>query len=229
MKGKMKKEKKIILIVALLIAIVAGAFAIYKVTSDKKSEEIQKETDKKNEEVKNSKESIKELNKELEKKLNTEFEDKIDIDYFEGSTNIELQNDGGILYITAGSYKSKVTDIDESIVQIVDAKNSCSLTSEDILILTEKGNLYKLAGGNTEQRLNKNIIAELKANKDVKLNLEKINNTDELVLGITVYYHYESCSTCGSGPVAIYTNREKYRLYDSLEEIVDFEAKITCP
>ena len=60
MKGKMKKEKKIILIVALLIAIVAGAFAIYKVTSDKKSEEIQKETDKKNEEVKNSKESIKE-------------------------------------------------------------------------------------------------------------------------------------------------------------------------
>lgn len=223
----MEKQKKTIIALVVLVVLAVSAFAAYKMTTKEGEKEEQKQNEtNKNEKI--SKESIEELSKKLTKNLNTKFETKIEIDYFEKSKNIELRNEDGKLYIAVSSYKSAVTDIDDKVVQIVDAKNSCSLTAQDILILTEKGDLYRLESGDTETRLSKDVKDNLKKNKEVTLKLEKLNSGDEKVLGISNYYHYKECYTCGSGPVAVYTSKEQYKEYDTFKE-VKIDEKVKCP
>ena len=54
--------------------------------------------------------------------------------------------DDGLYLVGDNGHKVKVNNFNEKVVVIKDADNDCALEYEDILILTEEGNLYLLEG-----------------------------------------------------------------------------------
>lgn len=174
-------------------------------------------------------ESIRELAKTSNLKINTTVESKIHVDNDPNTGNrIDLMLENGKLYLISGTNKSSIKDINEEVVMMKNANNDCTTSKQNILILTNKGNLYILESlYNSNQRFNTSILNSLKNNEDVTLNLNKVNSSYK-VLAITEYYHNSACKSCGRGDLVIYTADGKFRIYDSMQEIESLEKSEIC-
>lgn len=226
----MGRKPKILIGLVVVIGIVVGAY-FFILPMFKKGEAVKPGPNPSGGETEKlvTIESIKELAKTSDLKINTTVESRIHVDNEPGTgSRIDLVLETGKLYLANSTNRSLVKGIDEEVVMIKNANNDCTTSKQNILILTNKGNLYILENSyNSSQRFNTNILNSLKNNESVTLNLSKVNSSHK-VLAITEYYHNSSCRSCGRGDLVVYTADEKFRIYESMKEIDSLEKTEIC-
>ncbi len=225
----MGKKPKVIISFIVIVAVLAGAYYFVLPMLKGEKPNIPGTTPDVKEETLVSIESIKELAKTSDMKINVSVESKLHVDNDPSTgARIDLLFESGKVYLSTGSYKSLVSDITDEVVMIKNANNDCTTAKQNILILTNKGDLYLLSGSmNANQRFSTSVLNTLKKNSNVNLGMYKVNK-DKRVLAITEYYHNSSCKSCGKGDLVVYTEDGKFRIYDSMKEIESLEKSEIC-
>lgn len=231
----MGKKLKIMLIIVLLAIVVVGAYILVPKylkqptpADDPKKPTVTEpvETSKKI-----SMESIKELAKKSKIKIDTTLVTKIHIDNEEGTgENIYLELEDGKVYLSLGRHRSLITSVKDKAVMIKNANNDCNTTKQNILILTENGDLFLIGSAyNGEQRFQYDVTDEIKKDSPIELPLDKLNSIKkERVLAFTEYHHNSSCRSCGKGDLVVITEANVPRVYNTMEEVKSMEKTEIC-
>lgn len=149
--------------------------------------------------------------------IDTSIDDTISVSYYPEKMSYSFTTVKGKLYLTMNDHEVRVTDIDENVVVIKDAKNNCDLENEDILILTNDGNLYVSVGGTGYEgrRFEEQIYKNFENLTEVTLNLKKINNVP--ILAFTTVSSDSRNSTCGLGKKVVYGSDGNYYYYKTTD------------
>ncbi len=231
--NKPKKKGPILVIVLLVIvALGVGGYICYdkfiakkpetnntKKADDKKEEEIpadEPEEEAKTDDGKVSKESILKLAKDKSKYINADFNYIHEWNIFDdviADNFVHLTVKDGTLYLEAEGKKSKVSNLDERVVQVLSSDDGCDDTVS-ALVLTEEGNLYSASiykGEEPEIEVISGLLDSIKQNKDVELIFTKINSEQVKVLGVTTLNGDSRGTSCGFDDVIVYCNDSAFR------------------
>jgi len=177
--------------------------------------------------------TIKELAKDKDLKIVTTTEEKILVSYINSDEayttdgelkeaySIYLELEDGKIYLTNGDYSSRITDINEKVVFILDENNSCWLGGDDVYLLTENKNLYVLAATDINDTVDEptpgnggiktTVYNKIKNNENQKLNIKRINGSHK-VLAFTSFEGNPRGISCGSSAKVVYTSDKKLRI-----------------
>ena len=176
-----------------------------------------------------SNKSIVDLGKDESLFIDTSLNLKLEVSY--KKDKIFLEYIGKNLYLTYKTFKSKVINFNEQVIDIKSGQNACVLEENDILILTSTGNLYKIKGAYAEEkRFSEDIYEKIENNQAVEINFEKVNSEGVKVLAFTKSVGSKNY-TCGSDGLFVYTNDKKFRNYQDFtaqDKIIINEEASDC-
>ena len=228
-----KKSGLIVVIILLvLVALGIGGYFCYDMYIANNPKTIKSDNKKQEEKRKKSnnglvtEESIKELADSEDLYIDTKFNFKHDgwntFDAVINDNYASLIVEDGQLYLTSESKKSKVSNIDEYVVQIKSSFKGCDDTTS-LLVLTGEGNLYEVDIYNRSNAdditIIDGLINNLRNNKDVQLSVHQINSDDVKVLAFTQSTGDDRGFTCGYSDIVVYCDD------GTLRSTRDFEKK----
>ncbi len=224
-------KNKVVYGLLILILIALGVEGYFLYESYRDNDEIKgnvsddiNDTEENNDDDSNlpvvTREKIMELAGNSKLRINTEFTDSVLVSA-NSEVEISLVYDDGLYLVGDNGHKVKVNNFNEKVVVIKDARNTCSLEWEDILILTEEGNLYLLEGTDPTDYIYKfesNFYQNFNEFESYDLKLKKLNG-DKKVLAFTNYSTDTRNASCGWGTLAVYAEDEKYYYYKNFQEV----------
>lgn len=139
-----------------------------------------------------------------------------------GDIDFTLKIEDGNLKLEGNNKTWKVTDIDEKVIAIEkELLYGCDITMISSLLLTEKGNLYRLyrdERNNTVYEksaeylpaVKESFFKQLDRSQEVKLGFVKLNGPDK-VQAISTLTRCQEGSTCGGCETIVYMANGEYR------------------
>lgn len=223
-------NKVLYIILSILIIVLGGEgyilyqnYATTKEELKQNSDNINNETNNTNNETNNinneevSKDSILKLAQNEDLYIDTDIQTSLAItqNQYEDYEEIYLSYEDGGLYLVTNNHKVKVNNFTEKVVGIKDARNSCALEEDDILVLTSEGNVYKFASSCSGcDRYDDDFYKNFNNLNEINLDFVKVNN-DTKVLAFTNYYGDFRGYSCGLGINHLYASDGKYYSYDN--------------
>lgn len=201
----MKKLKfLLIIIVVLLIGVGGGYYIIYKplgnpstpIDNSTNNNDNKGDDNSSNDESKEqpivSKESIEKLAEFKLLNIDTSFPTIIEgIDFYAPSVFININLIDGKLYLTTDKqHKSLISNFNEKVIFMTVVGSSTDADMSNVIVLTEKGNLYLLNNDRVEGRIgpfDDNVYTNLQLNEPVTIPFKKLNPDNIKVLGISRY------------------------------------------
>ncbi len=218
-------KKNVVIVVLGLLVLGLGGYIVYDILSDKTSKnsvEKNEQSDKIELKEDLTLEKITTLANDeelhLQKEYITEFNTCIGDDSCSADKSLVLKIDANGLTAVYKNKILKVSDLDEKVIAMSSAQNSCDVLTMEVLFITEKGNIYILyrnENNNTiydgEYEEKSEFIKKLEsATTEIKLGLVKLND-EEKVIALSTYRGDSRGMTCGTGTTVAYMANGEYR------------------
>lgn len=181
--------------------------------------------------------TINKLAKDADLKILTESEERLLVSYdaskyyndnnFDEESGIYLELEDGKIYLTNQDNKSRITGINEKIIFMINAANSCWGGGDNTYLLTENKNLYILYATEINSTVDTpmpgnggiktSVYNKIKNNEEQELHIKRINGNKK-VLAFTKYEGDGRGISCGGPSKTIYTSDKKIRVIEAMFE-----------